>query len=128
MILYGLMIAIGFLLLIAPGIYLAMRYGHCLTAMVDRDLGIMDSFQYSLSISTNNRLNLFLLSLLGIFITFAGCLVLCVGLLFALPVIWLDRGLPLDAVRPPRRAGSSRDDDTDAGDTVRRSFRDFPNP
>ncbi len=89
MILYVLMIIIGLLLFIVPGVYLAMRYGHYLTAMVDRNLGIMESFQYSSSITTNNRLNLFLLTLLGLLITFAGCLAMCVGLLFALPVIWL---------------------------------------
>jgi uncharacterized membrane protein len=88
-ILYGLMVFIGLLLLIVPGVYVAMRYGQYLTAMVDRKLGIMESFQYSSSITTNNRMNLFLLALLGILISLAGCLALCVGLFFALPVIWL---------------------------------------
>jgi len=88
-ILYGVMVAIGLLLLIVPGIYLAMRYGQFLTAMVDRDLGIIESFQYSSSITTNNRMNLFLLALLGILIAIAGCLALCVGQFFALPVIGL---------------------------------------
>ena len=88
-ILYMLMVGIGFLLFIVPGIYLAMRYGQYLTAMVDRDLGIMESFNYSSSITTNNRMNSFLLSLMAIAITFAGCLALCVGIFFAIPVIWL---------------------------------------
>lgn len=88
-ILYMLMVIIGLLLLIVPGIYLAMRYGQYLTAMVDRDLGVMDSFAYSSSITTNNRMNLFLLALMAILISLAGCLALCVGLLFAMPVIWL---------------------------------------
>ncbi|MEO8617482.1 MAG: DUF4339 domain-containing protein [Luteolibacter sp.] len=88
-ILYMLMVAVGLIFLIAPGIYLAMRYGQYLTAMVDRDLGIMDSFNYSSSITTNNRMNLFLLALMAIVISLAGCLALCVGLFFAIPVIWL---------------------------------------
>jgi hypothetical protein len=88
-ILYGLMVFIGLLLFIIPGVYVAMRYGQYLTAMVDRNLGIMESFQYSSSITTNNLINLFLLALLGIFISLAGCLALCVGLLFAIPVVWL---------------------------------------
>lgn len=88
-ILYMLMVTIGIVFLIAPGIYLAMRYGQYLTAMVDRDLGVMDSFKYSSSITTNNRMNLFLLALMAIFVALAGCLVLCVGLFFAVPVIWL---------------------------------------
>lgn len=88
-ILYMLMVCIGLVLLIVPGIYLAMRYGQYLTAMVDRDLGVMESFAYSSSITTNNRMNLFLLALMAILISLAGCLALCVGLFFALPVIWL---------------------------------------
>ena len=88
-ILYMLMVCIGLIFLIAPGIYLAMRYGQYLTAMVDRDLGIMESFNYSSSITTNNRMNLFLLALMGIVVALAGCLALCVGLFFAIPVMWL---------------------------------------
>jgi hypothetical protein len=88
-ILYALMVGVGLVLLIVPGIYLAMRYGQFLTAMVDRNLGIMESFSYSSSITTNNRLNLFVLALLYILIAIAGCLALCVGILFAYPVIML---------------------------------------
>ena len=88
-ILYALMVGVGLVLLIVPGIYLAMRYGQFLTAMVDRNLGIMESFSYSSSITTNNRLNLFVLALLYILIAIAGCLALCIGILFAYPVIML---------------------------------------
>ena len=88
-ILYGLMVVVGLLLLIVPGIYLAMRYGQYLTAIVDRDLGVMESFQYSSSITTNNRMNLFLLGLLGVLIMIAGCLALCIGMFFAMPVMWI---------------------------------------
>lgn len=87
--LFTLMVAVGFMLLIAPGAYLAMRYGFYLTAMVDRDLGVMESFEYSSRITTNNRMNLFLLALLGFLIVIAGCLALCVGMFFAIPVMWL---------------------------------------
>jgi GYF domain 2 len=88
-ILYGLMVAVGCLFLIVPGIYLALRYGQFLSGMVDRDLGVMESFAYSSSITTNNRMNLFLLVLLYFVIILAGCLALCVGLIFAYPVIML---------------------------------------
>ena len=88
-VLYLLMIGVGLLLLIVPGIYLAMRYGHYLTAMVDRDMGVMESFQYSSSITTNNRMNLFLLLLLTMLVAAAGCLALCIGIVFAFPVAWL---------------------------------------
>lgn len=88
-ILFGLMVGVGILLLIVPGIYLALRYGQFMNAMVDRDLGVIDSLKYSSSITTNNRLNLFLLALLSIAIVIAGALALVVGLIFAYPVVWL---------------------------------------
>lgn len=88
-ILYGLMVAVGLLLLIVPGIYLAIRYGQYLTAMVDRDLGVMESFRYSSSLTTGNRMNLFLLLLMSIAIVTAGFVALCVGMVFAIPVAYL---------------------------------------
>ena len=88
-ILFGLMVGVGFILLVVPGVYLLLRYGQFMNAMVDRDLGVIDSLKYSSSITTNNRLNLFLLALLSIAIFIAGALALIVGLIFAYPVIWL---------------------------------------
>jgi hypothetical protein len=80
---------IGFLLLVVPGFYIMLRYGMFMYAMVDRDLGVMDSFAYSSRITTNNRWRLCLLTLLGMVILFAGLLALCVGIVFALPVFFL---------------------------------------
>jgi hypothetical protein len=88
-ILFGLAAGIGFMLLIVPGVYIVLRYGQFMNAMVDKDLGVMDSLRYSSSITTNNRLNLFLMMLLSIAIVIAGLLALVVGLIFAYPVVWL---------------------------------------
>lgn len=88
-ILFGLMVAIGIVLLVAPGIYLALRYGQYLTAIVDRDLGIMESFAYSSSITTNNRLSLLGLWVLCLLVIVAGFVACLVGLIFAMPVAWL---------------------------------------
>ena len=51
-ILYGLMVSVGFLLLIVPGIYLAIRFGQFQAAIVDRDLGVLDSLAYSSDITS----------------------------------------------------------------------------
>lgn len=88
-ILFGLMVCVGLLLLIVPGIYVALRYGQYMVAIVDRDLGVMESLSYSSSITTNNRLNLILLYLLAMAIVFAGLLACGIGLIFAGPVVWL---------------------------------------
>jgi hypothetical protein len=88
-ILFGLMVMVGVLLLVVPGIYLALRYGQFMNAIVDRDLGVMDSFAYSSSITTNNKLQLFLLALLCFVVVLAGLIACGVGLIFAGPVAWL---------------------------------------
>jgi hypothetical protein len=88
-ILFVLMVGCGMVLLIVPGIYLALRFGQFLPAIVDRDLGILPAFAYSSTLTTNNRFNLFLLALLAMAITFAGLLACGIGLIFAVPVVWL---------------------------------------
>jgi len=88
-ILFGLMVVVGLLLLIVPGIYLALRYGQFMHAIVDRDLGVMDAFSYSSSLTSNNRLNLLLLNLLNLGIIIAAVIACGVGLIFALPLAWL---------------------------------------
>lgn len=87
--LFGIMVGIGCLLLIVPGIYIALRYGQYMMAIVDRDMGIMDAFSYSSSITTNNRVNLFVFWLLVMLICFAGILACCVGMLVAIPIVWM---------------------------------------
>ena len=88
-ILFGLMVVVGLILLVVPGIYIALRYGQFMTAIVDRNLGVLESLAYSSSITTNNRLNLLVLWLLSFVILLAGALACGVGLVFAGPVVWL---------------------------------------
>ena len=88
-IIYGLMVAVGLLFLIVPGIYLAMRFGQYQNAIVDRDLGVMDAFSYSSDITTNNRMSLFGLAVLNFLIILAGVLAFCVGVFFAYPIVVL---------------------------------------
>ncbi|MBB5351398.1 putative membrane protein [Haloferula luteola] len=87
--LYGIMVAIGLVLFIVPGIYLALRLGQYHSAIVDRDLSIADAFGYSSKITEGNRLNLFGLGLLSFLIVIAGVIALLVGLIFAYPIVWL---------------------------------------
>lgn len=88
-ILFGLAVMVGFLLLIVPGIYIALRYGQFMTAIVDRDLGIMEAFDYSSSITTNNLMNLFLFWLLAFVAIIVGLIPCGLGLIFIGPVVWL---------------------------------------
>jgi len=88
-VIFGIAMAIGFVLLIAPGFYIVARYGLFMTAMVDRNCGIIESFKYSSQVTTNNRMNLFLITIISVAVFVLGCLALCVGLLFAYPVMLL---------------------------------------
>lgn len=88
-ILYALMVGLGLVLLVVPGIYLALRYGQYLNAIVDRDMSVMEAFNYSSSITQNNKLPLLVLWLASVLILLAGALALCVGLIFAYPLIWV---------------------------------------
>jgi hypothetical protein len=88
-ILYGLMVAVGLVLLIVPGIYLALRFGQYQNAIVDKDLGVIDSLKYSSRITEGNKMNLLGLGVICFLIVIAGVLALLVGLFLALPVVYL---------------------------------------
>ncbi|MCW1883901.1 GYF domain-containing protein [Luteolibacter flavescens] len=88
-ILYYSMVALGLILLIFPGIYLALRFGQYQAAIVDKDLGVMDSLKYSARITQGNLLSLFGLAIVSMLIVLAGVLALLVGLFAALPIVYL---------------------------------------
>jgi uncharacterized membrane protein len=88
-ILYSIALMIGILLLIVPGVYLALRYGQYLKGIVDRDLGIMESFEYSSSITTNNRGNLFVLWLLLLLLSLLILVTCGLAIFFIGPMLWL---------------------------------------
>jgi hypothetical protein len=88
-ILYGLMVAVGLLFFIVPGIYLATRFMFYQTAIVDKDLGVIDSLKYSSELTRNNKWSIIGLSIINCFIVLAGVIALLVGLIWAIPVAWL---------------------------------------
>jgi uncharacterized membrane protein len=87
---------VGLILLIIPGIYLALRFGQYENAIVDKDLGVFDAFSYSSRITAENKLPLVGLFILCFLIVVAGAIALLVGLLFAVPLATL---APLVAYR-----------------------------
>ncbi|WP_411826562.1 DUF4339 domain-containing protein [Luteolibacter sp. AS25] len=88
-ILYTVMIMVGFLLFIFPGIYLMLRFGQYLPAIVDKDLGIREAFSYSSKLTRGNKLQLAVVVLLTTVVAIAGCLALGIGLVFAYPMIYI---------------------------------------
>ena len=86
---YYAMVVVGLILLIVPGIYLALRFSQFGAAIVDKDLGAIESLKYSAKLTEGNKMNLLGLYVLCFLVVLAGILALLVGLLAALPVVYL---------------------------------------
>ncbi len=85
-IVYTIIIVIGFILLIIPGIYLALRLQFYSYYIVDKNAGALDSLRMSWKATDKNVINIFLFMLLIIGINILGALALLVGLLITIPV------------------------------------------
>lgn len=90
-ILFGVAVFIGLILLIVPGIILAIRLGFYQQAIVEKNLGAIDALKYSMQLTKGNGFPIFGLYVLGFFIVIAGILALVVGLIWALPTVWLSQ-------------------------------------
>ncbi len=88
-ILMGLAVGFGLLLLIVPGVILALMWWPTYYLLVEKKTGVFESFSVAAKISQGNWGNAFLLWLLSIGILLLGCLALCIGLLFAAPLVAL---------------------------------------
>ncbi len=88
-ILYSFAVTIGIVLLIVPGVILALRLQYFSYLIVDKNFGIIESLQESWNMTRGATWNLFLLWLLLVGILLVGVMVFVVGLLVAVPVIML---------------------------------------
>ena len=85
-IVYGLIIIVGFILLIVPGIIWALKYTFVRYFIVDKGLSIKEAFSESSKITSGSKWNLFLLSILLVLINILGALAFGVGLLLSIPI------------------------------------------
>lgn len=84
-ILYGLLVVAGFLLLIVPGVYWAIKYQYFGYCIVDRDAGVMDSFKQSAHITETVKWKLLGFGILVGLINILGFLCLIIGLFATVP-------------------------------------------
>ena len=89
---FSLIITIGSVLLIVPGVYLALRLQFFYAFITDDDAGIIDSFKKSWIITKGNTLQLFIVMLIMILINFLGSLVLIIGVFVSVPLVVLMYG------------------------------------
>jgi DNA-directed RNA polymerase subunit RPC12/RpoP len=83
----GIVAGVAFLLCIVPGVILCLMFWPFYYLVVDNKYGVMDSFGVANKITEGNWGTAFLLWLLSIVIGLCGFLALCVGIIFAIPLI-----------------------------------------
>ena len=86
-ILYGLAIGLGFVLLIVPGIILLLMWWPAYYLVLERKAGVIESFSVVTTVTQNNWGTAFVMALLSFGIMVLGCLALCIGVLFAAPLV-----------------------------------------
>jgi uncharacterized membrane protein len=88
-ILVGLIVAVGFIALIVPGLYLALRFQFVIPLIIDKNLDIGAAMKESTRLTNGIKMALFRfdLALLGVIILGAICL--GVGVFVAMPVAYL---------------------------------------
>ena len=86
MILMYILIVIGFLLLVLPGIYLTVAYMMALPLAAEKDLGIWETLELSRKAVTKHWFKFFFLIIVLGFIMLIAALPLLIGLLWAIPL------------------------------------------
>ena len=89
----SLMLFIGFMLLILPGIYLAISYSFTYALVVDKGLGVWEAMELSRKTVTKQWLKFFALALLGGLIIMISAIPLGIGLIWSIPTIYIAYGL-----------------------------------
>jgi uncharacterized membrane protein len=86
-ILYGLIVALGLVLLIVPGFVWAVKYQFVPYAIVDRGVGATESLRISARLTDGVKLSLLVFNLALFGVLFLGVLALGVGVLVAFPIV-----------------------------------------
>jgi phage FluMu protein Com len=88
-ILVALIVLVGLILFIVPGVIFALMFSQYYYLILDRKVGIIESLNISKDITTGSKLTLFGIGMVEIALVFLGILACCVGLLAVVPFITL---------------------------------------
>jgi len=91
-ILYGLMVLVGLIVFVVPGIYLAIKFQMYSYLIVDKNLGPIEALKQSSIITKGSMWNLFLFGLTAVVVIIVGAMLFLVGLLIAAPVAMVAGG------------------------------------
>ncbi|MDX1295886.1 MAG: hypothetical protein R3302_06455 [Sulfurimonadaceae bacterium] len=92
-ILIYLFVAIGFMLLILPGIYLSIAYIFVYPLMIDKGMGVWEAMETSRKAVTKHWFSFFGVMLSMVIITIISAIPLGIGLIWTLPMGYLAYGL-----------------------------------
>ncbi len=88
----NLLILVGTLLFIIPGIYFAVKYVLFQFVIIDRETGVIESLSEAGELAKGNWWKLFLMSIITIIFTLSGLLLLIVGVFFTASIsslVWM---------------------------------------
>ena len=86
LLLYVVVVFLGFILLIVPGIILALMYSQVFFILAeDPDVGVIDAFNLSHKMMKNNKMQLFMLNLEALFYFFIGVFTLFIWWIWLIP-------------------------------------------
>jgi hypothetical protein len=83
-----ILISVGLILLIIPGLYLAVSYIFASVFVVDQRLDFWPAMEASRRFVTPRWFSFFTFLLLLVLVNFVGCMALIVGILVSIPVSW----------------------------------------
>ncbi|MBD2072581.1 hypothetical protein H6F86_01505 [Phormidium sp. FACHB-592] len=82
----SVMIGIGFLLIIIPGIYLAVAYTFALPLVLEKKMNFWDGMEFSRKLISKNWFSFFGFAFVLVLLNLAGALLLGIGLLVTIPL------------------------------------------
>jgi hypothetical protein len=85
-ILYGLMVVLGLILFIVPGIYLGLKYQFFSYLIVDKNLGVIEALKKSAAMTAGMKWKLFGFCLTILGLNLLGAIALGLGLLVTVPM------------------------------------------
>lgn len=88
-ILIAVIVGLGFALLILPGLYFALTFQLTINLIIDKQLGIFEAMRQSARLTKGRKMSLLGFDLVCLGVIILGALALGVGLLVAMPVVWL---------------------------------------
>jgi len=88
-ILLTVVVTVGLILFVIPGIYWSLKYQFVINLIVDKDMGVFEAMKQSGELTKGLKLRLLVFNLATVGVMILGALALGVGILVAYPVIML---------------------------------------